>query len=284
MVFISSRRGNLEGCSLDRYLKEIGAYPPLSREEEARLAARIREGCQDSLDRLVRANLRFVVYIARKFRNQGVALGDLINEGNLGLIRAAHGFDETKGVKFISYAVWWVRHSILQALAEQGHAVKLPAKRAGALRRIGRCSSTLLQERGREPTVDEIADALELSREEVQRGLAISLSLDAPLTPGGRDRLVDYLPDKLSPGADDETCRRALAASIEEALGTLDEREVRILRLYFGLEEGKDPMTLEEIGALLRITRARVSQIKERALLRLRAASCARRLQSFMEH
>jgi RNA polymerase primary sigma factor len=227
------------------------------------------------------------VSVAKKYQNQGVALGDLINEGNLGLIRAAHKFDETKGIKFISYAVWWIRQAILQALAEQSRIVRVPLNRAGALHKIGRRSSTLLQELGREPTIEEIAEELELSHEEVQRTLAISqthLSLDAPLTPGEDNRLLDYLPDILSAGPDDETYDRALANTIQAALGTLKEREARVLRLYYGLEEGKDAMTLEEIGAMLGITRERVRQIKEKALVRLRHASRARILESFVGH
>jgi RNA polymerase primary sigma factor len=271
--------------SLDQYLKEISAYPLLSREEEVELAASIRTGNEEALDKLVRSNLRFVVSVAKKYQNQGVALGDLINEGNLGLIRAAHKFDETKGIKFISYAVWWIRQAILQALAEQSRIVRVPLNRAGALHRIGRRSSTLLQELGREPTVEELADELDLSEDEVQRTLAISqthLSLDAPLTPGEDNRLLDYLPDQFSAGPDDETYERALASTVEEALGTLKDREARVLRLYFGLEDGHDPMTLEEIGALLGITRERVRQIKEKALVRLRHASRARYLETFM--
>jgi RNA polymerase primary sigma factor len=285
MAFNSSRRPMFEESSLDQYLKEISAYPLLRREDEVQLAGRIREGCEESLNKLVRSNLRFVVSVAKKYQNQGVALGDLINEGNLGLIRAAHKFDETKGIKFISYAVWWIRQAILQALAEQSRIVRVPLNRAGALHRIGRRSSTLLQELGREPTVEEIAEELDLTHEEVQRTLAISqthLSLDAPLTPGEDNRLLDYLPDQVSSGPDDETYERALAFTIEEALGTLKEREARVLRLYFGLEDGKDPMTLEEIGALLGITRERVRQIKEKALIRLRHASRARFLETFM--
>jgi RNA polymerase primary sigma factor len=285
MGFSSDRRGTFEESSLDQYLKEISAYPLLTREDEIALAARIKTGCEDSLDRLVRSNLRFVVSVAKKYQNQGVALGDLINEGNLGLIRAAHKFDETKGIKFISYAVWWIRQAILQALAEQSRIVRVPLNRAGALHRIGRRSSTLLQELGREPTVEEIADELDLSHEEVQRTLAISqthLSLDAPLTPGEDNRLLDYLPDQFSSGPDDETYERALSSTIDEALATLKEREARVLRLYFGLEDGRDPMTLEEIGSLLGITRERVRQIKEKALVRLRHASRARFLETFV--
>ena len=231
----------------------------------------------------MRSNLRFVVSVAKKYQNQGVPLSDLINEGNLGLIRAGHKFDETKGIKFISYAVWWIRQAILQALAEQSRIVRVPLNRAGALHRIGRRSSALLQELGREPTVEEIAEELEISREEVERTLAISqshLSLDAPVTPGEDNRLLDYLPDQYSPGPEEEAYEHALKETVEDSLSTLKEREAKILRLYFGLDD-QDPMTLEEIGALLGITRERVRQIKEKALLRLRHASRARFLETF---
>lgn len=280
----SSRRGAFREGSLDQYLKEISQYPLINREEEAELARRIRKDDEDALNKLVRSNLRFVVSVAKKYQNQGVPLSDLINEGNLGLIRAAHKFDETKGIKFISYAVWWIRQAILQALAEQSRIVRVPLNRAGALHRIGRRSSALLQELGREPTVDEIAEGLDISQEEVERTLAISqshLSLDAPLTPGEDNRLLDYLPDQLSPGPEDEAYERALKQTIEEALSSLKEREAKILRLYFGLDD-QEPMTLEEIGALLGITRERVRQIKEKALVRLRHASRARFLETFM--
>jgi RNA polymerase primary sigma factor len=285
MSFTANRRGMYEESSLDQYLKEISAYPLLKREDEIELAQRIRQKDEEALDKLVRSNLRFVVSVAKKYQNQGVALGDLINEGNLGLIRAAHKFDETKGIKFISYAVWWIRQAILQALAEQSRIVRVPLNRAGALHRIGKRSSTLLQELGREPTVEEIAEELELSHEEVSRTLAISqthLSLDAPLTPGEDNRLLDYLADQFAAGPDDETYERALTNTIEEALGTLKEREGKVLRLYFGLD-GQDPMTLEEIGSLLGITRERVRQIKEKALVRLRHASRSRYLETFMQ-
>jgi RNA polymerase primary sigma factor len=284
MSFTTTRRGMYEESSLDQYLKEISQYPLLTREDEIDLAQRIRIKDEEALDKLVRSNLRFVVSVAKKYQNQGVALGDLINEGNLGLIRAAHKFDETKGIKFISYAVWWIRQAILQALAEQSRIVRVPLNRAGALHRIGKRSSALLQELGREPTVEEIADELDISHEEVQRTLAISqshLSLDAPLSPGEDNRLLDYLPDQFSPGPDDETYERALSMTIEEALGTLKEREAKVLRLYFGLE-GTDAMTLEEIGSLLGITRERVRQIKEKALVRLRHASRSRFLETFL--
>ncbi|MSR36287.1 MAG: RNA polymerase sigma factor RpoD/SigA [Gemmatimonadetes bacterium] len=284
MTFISRRAAFKEG-SLDQYLKEISAYRLIDRAEEVRLAQNIRIGDPEALDKLVRSNLRFVVSVAKKYQNQGVPLSDLINEGNLGLIRAAHKFDETKGIKFISYAVWWIRQAILQALAEQSRIVRVPLNRAGALHRIGRRSSTLLQELGREPTVEEIASDLDISQDEVERTLAISqshLSLDAPITPGEDNRLLDYLPDQYSPGPEDEAYEHALKNTIEEALSTLKEREAKILQLYFGLDD-QEPMTLEEIGSLLGITRERVRQIKEKALLRLRHASRARFLETFTE-
>ena len=284
MTFTSRRGAFLEG-SLDQYLKEISAYPLIDQAEEVRLAQHIRKGDAEALDKLVRSNLRFVVSVAKKYQNQGVPLSDLTNEGNLGLIRAAHKFDETKGIKFISYAVWWIRQAILQALAEQSRIVRVPLNRAGALHRIGRRSSTLLQELGREPTVEEIASDLDISQEEVERTLAISqshLSLDAPITPGEDNRLLDYLPDQYSPGPEDEAYEHALKNTIEEALATLKEREAKILGLYFGLDD-QEPMTLEEIGSLLGITRERVRQIKEKALLRLRHASRARFLETFVD-
>jgi len=279
----SSRRGSSREGSLDQYLKEISQYPLIDRAEEARLARLIREQDEEALDKLVRSNLRFVVSVAKKYQNQGVPLSDLINEGNTGLIRAAHKFDETKGIKFISYAVWWIRQAILQALAEQSRIVRVPLNRAGALHRIGRQSSSLLQELGREPTVQEIAEGLDISKEEVERTMAIShshLSLDAPLAPGEDSRLLDYLPDQYGPGPEDEVFEHALKRTVEEALASLKEREAKILRLYFGLDD-QDPMTLEEIGELLDITRERVRQIKEKALSRLRHQSRARFLETF---
>jgi len=283
MSVLRGRASFREG-SLDQYLKEISQYPLIDRDEEVRLAQGIRAGEGEALDKLVRSNLRFVVSVAKKYQNQGVPLSDLINEGNLGLIRAAHKFDETKGIKFISYAVWWIRQAILQALAEQSRIVRVPLNRAGALHRIGRRSSSLLQELGREPTVEEIADDLDITEDEVQRTLAISqshLSLDAPMTPGEDNRLLDYLPDQYSPGPEDETYDHALKNTVEEALSSLKERESKILRLYFGLDD-QEPMTLEEIGSLMGITRERVRQIKEKALQRLRHASRARFLETFV--
>ncbi|MBT8335059.1 MAG: sigma-70 family RNA polymerase sigma factor [Gemmatimonadetes bacterium] len=279
-----ARRGAFQQGSLDQYLKEISQYPLIDRAEEARLARGIRAGDAECLDKLVRSNLRFVVSVAKKYQKQGVPLSDLINEGNLGLIRAAHKFDETKGIKFISYAVWWIRQAILQALAEQSRIVRVPLNRAGALHRIGRRSSSLLQELGREPTVEEIARDLDIPEQEVERTMAISqshLSLDAPITPGEDSRLLDYLPDQFSPGPEDEAYEHALKRTVEDALSSLKEREAKILRLYYGLDH-QDPMTLEEIGQILGITRERVRQIKEKALARLRHASRARFLETFI--
>ena len=270
--------------SLDHYLRDISAFPLITREQEAALAREIRAGDQGALETLVRSNLRFVVSVAKKYQHQGVSLSDLINEGNLGLIRAAHKFDETKGIKFISYAVWWIRQAILQALAEQSRIVRVPLNRAGALHRIGRRANALQQELGREATHAEIAEGMDLTAEEVAKTVAISqghLSLDAPLSPGDDTRLLDYLPDEESASPDEQMFERALTEAVDESLTTLKEREARILRLYFGLDGG-EPMTLEDIGVLLGVTRERVRQIKEKAISRLRHQSQARGLASFL--
>src|SRR5579859_6552748 len=280
----AARKAWVEEGSLDQYLREISLYPLINREEETRLAIMIRQSDEEALDKLVRSNLRFVVSVAKKYQNQGVSLSDLINEGNLGLIRAAHKFDETKGIKFISYAVWWIRQAILQALAEQSRIVRVPLNRAGTLHRIGKRASSLLQELGREPTNEEIAEGMDITEEEVAKTMSISqthLSLDAPLSPGEDNKLLDYLPDTQNPGPDDEIFEHALTESVEKVLGTLKDREALILRLYFGLET-PEPLTLEEIGARLGITRERVRQIKEKALARLRHVSRARALDSFL--
>jgi RNA polymerase primary sigma factor len=284
MAVSVNRKSTYDEGSLDQYLRDISIYPLITREEEVSLAQRIRLNDQEALDKLVRSNLRFVVSVAKKYQNQGVSLSDLINEGNLGLIRAAHKFDETKGIKFISYAVWWIRQSILQALAEQSRIVRVPLNRAGALHRIGKRASTLLQELGRQPTHLEIAEGLDITEEEVAKTMLISqvhLSLDAPMTPGEDNRLLDYLPDNTNRTPDEQTFEKALSEAIEESLAGLKERESKILRLYFGLD-GEDPMTLEDIGTLLGITRERVRQIKEKALLKLRHNSRRRALESFL--
>jgi RNA polymerase primary sigma factor len=280
----SRSSGGPDEGSLDLYLHDIARYPLLTRAEEQELAARTRRGDVDALDGLIRANLRFVVSVAKRYQNRGVSLADLINEGNLGLLRAAQRFDETRGIKFISYAVWWIRQSILQALADQGRIMRLPLNQAGALHRIGRQTALLQQELGREPTAGEIAAGTGLEVGEVERALAMSrehLSLDAPSTTGDESRLLDYLPDVQERGADADAMEHALTECLDEVLGSLREREARVVRLYFGLDAG-EALTLEEIGAMMGITRERVRQIKDKALLRLRLASQARALDSFL--
>ena len=271
--------------SLDQYLREISRYPLLDRDEEVRLAQGIRRGEEEALDKLVRSNLRFVVTVSKKYQNQGVPLSDLINEGNLGLIKAARKFDETRGIKFISYAVWWIRQAILQALAEQSRIVRVPLNRAGLLHRIAKRKAMLVQELGREPTAAEIAEEVDLTHDEVERTLAIAsahVSLDAPAGPGEDGRLLDYLPDRTSPGPDEPILEKALTEALEAALATLHPREANVLRLYFGLgDEG--PMSLERIGSRMGVTRERIRQIKQQALGRLRHASRARVLETFTD-
>jgi RNA polymerase primary sigma factor len=258
--------------SLSNYFDDIGRYRLLSRWEERDLGRRIRKGDRDALDALVCANLRFVVSIAKTFQGRPVPLMDLVSAGNLGLLRAARTFDETKGVKFISYAVWWIRRAILQALAEQSRIVRLPSHQTAKLRWVARRANVLLQELGREPTRGEIADGMDTSEEEVATAMSISqaaLSFDAPMTPGEDNNLLDYLPDTRNLPPDEQTFEKALTQSIEEALSRLNGRESKILRLYFGFD-GEEPMTLEQIGSLLGVTRERVRQVRDRALRRLR--------------
>jgi RNA polymerase primary sigma factor len=280
----SGRSGGIDEGSLDLYLRDIARYPLINQADEVALARRIHTGDGEALDALVRSNLRFVVSVAKKYQNQGVALADLINEGNLGLIRAAHKFDETKGIKFISYAVWWIRQAILQALAEQSRIIRVPLNRAGTLHRIGKRSSQLQQELGRDPTPAEIAEGTDLDTAEVEQGLALArshVSLDAPMGGTPDHRLLDYLPDALERGADAEAIEHARNECIAEVFKELRDREAQILRLYFGLD-CPEPRTLEEIGHMLGITRERVRQIKEKALLRLRQAGYAHALESFL--
>jgi RNA polymerase primary sigma factor len=282
--FGKSQRAAPAPGSLDQYLKEISAYPLIDRAEEANLARRIRRGEEEARQKLVNSNLRFVVSIAKKYQNQGVPLADLIDEGNLGLIRAAEKFDETRGVKFISYAVWWIRQAILQALAEQSRIVRVPLNRAGELHRIGKRSSALVQELGREPTVGELAEGLDVDPDELHKTMSIAmahLSLDAPTIPGEDNKLLDYLPDEYQPGPEEEAFEKDLKEKVEAALCKLKDREAKILRLYYGLD-GKEAMTLEQIGQDLGVTRERVRQIKERALARLRHYSQAQSLESFL--
>jgi RNA polymerase primary sigma factor len=270
--------------SLEKYLQEIGEVPLLVPEEEIKLARRIRRGDQTALEQLTKANLRFVVSVAKQYQNQGLSLGDLINEGNLGLIKAAKRFDETRGYKFISYAVWWIRQSILQALAEQSRVVRLPLNRVGALNKIGKMYSNLEQEYEREPTPDEIADMLEISPAEVTDTLRMSgrhLSIDAPFAQGEDNRLLDIVHNDNQPPPDSRLMQESLRQEIDRALATLSSREAEVVRLYFGLGR-EHPLTLEEIGELFKLTRERVRQIKEKALRRLRHTSRSKSLRTYL--
>ena len=270
--------------SLDKYLQEIGEVPLLTPEEEIELARRIKQGDQEALEKLTKANLRFVVSVAKQYQNQGLSLGDLINEGNLGLIKAAKRFDETRGFKFISYAVWWIRQSILQALAEQSRVVRLPLNRVGALNKIGKAYSALEQEFEREPSASEIAEQLDMTDYEVADTLKISgrhLSMDAPFSNSEDNRLLDVLENDHQPPPDHELINESLKVEIDRALATLTKREAEVVRLYFGLGQ-EHPLTLEEIGERFNLTRERVRQIKEKAIRRLRHASRSRALRAFL--
>ena len=284
MVKISKQYTNRESQSLDKYLQEIGKVDLLTAEEEIDLARRIKKGDQKSLEKLTKANLRFVVSVAKQYQNQGLSLGDLINEGNLGLIKAAKRFDETRGFKFISYAVWWIRQSILQALAEQSRIVRLPLNRVGALNKIGKKFSELEQEFEREPSASELAEELDMSLFEVADTLKISgrhLSMDAPFAQGEDNRLLDVIQDERQPSPDNELMRESLSKEVDRALATLTDREAEVIRLYFGLGR-EHSLTLEEIGERFKLTRERVRQIKEKAIRRLRHASRSKALRSYL--
>jgi RNA polymerase primary sigma factor len=279
-----SRRYRDEDRSLDLYLREIGETPLITAREEVALAKRIKEGDDLALEKLTKANLRFVVSVAKQYQNQGLSLADLINEGNIGLIKAAKRFDETRGFKFISYAVWWIRQAILQALAEQSRIVRLPLNRVGTLHKIGKISSSLEQEYGREPSPDEIARELELSEVEVSDTLKISnshLSLDAPFSVSEDNSLMDVLEDEFQPAPDEALLEESLRVEIERALDSLNPREAEVVNLYFGLTIEK-ALTLEEIGARFGLTRERVRQIKEKAIRRLRHASRSKSLRAYL--
>jgi RNA polymerase primary sigma factor len=279
-----SRRYRDEDRSLDLYLREIGSTPLITAQEEVKLARRIRQGDKRALEKLTKANLRFVVSVAKNYQNQGLSLADLINEGNIGLIKAAKRFDETRGFKFISYAVWWIRQAILQALAEQSRIVRLPLNRVGTLHKIGKVSSSLEQTYGRNPSPDEIAKELELSENEVADTLKISnshLSLDQPFSVSEDNSLIDILEDEFQPGPDEALLDQSLRVEIEKALDTLTPREAEVINLYFGLNAEK-ALTLEEIGARFNLTRERVRQIKEKAIRRLRHASRSRSLRAYL--
>ena len=280
----NSKRYRDEDKSLDLYLREIGETPLIKAAEEVELAKKIKNGDQSALEKLTKANLRFVVSVAKQYQNQGLSLADLINEGNIGLIKAAKRFDETRGFKFISYAVWWIRQAILQALAEQSRIVRLPLNRVGTLHKIGKISSSLQQEFGREPSPAEIAKELELSTLEVSDTLKISnthLSLDAPFSTSEDNSLMDVLEDELQPAPDEALLDESLRVEIERVLRTLSGREAQVISLYFGLTQEK-PLTLEEIGARFGLTRERVRQIKEKAIRRLRHASRSKTLRAYL--
>ncbi len=284
---ITKQYTNRESQSLDKYLQEIGRVELLTGDDEIVLAQAIRRGGFEgntALERLVKANLRFVVSVAKQYQNQGLSLGDLINEGNLGFIKAAKRFDETRGFKFISYAVWWIRQSILQALAEQSRIVRLPLNRVGALNKIGKKFSELEQAYEREPTAAELAEQLDMSIAEISETIKISgrhLSVDAPFVQGEDNRLLDILPNDQQPPPDSELMRESLRVEVQQVLKTLSEREAEVIRLYFGLDDSQC-LTLEEIGEKFNLTRERVRQIKEKAIRRLRHASRSKALRAYL--
>ncbi|MBO5541268.1 MAG: RNA polymerase sigma factor RpoD/SigA [Muribaculaceae bacterium] len=262
---------NRESASLDKYLQEIGRKELITVDEEVELAQRIREGDQVALDKLVSANLRFVVSVAKQYQNQGLSLPDLIDEGNLGLIKAAQKFDETRGFKFISYAVWWIRQSILQALAEQARIVRLPLNQVGSLNKIGKELSKFEQEHERRPSAEELAERLDIPVDKISDTLKVSgrhVSVDAPFVDGEDNSLLDVLPNDDSPMADSTLTQESLSKEVNRALDQLNPRERDILKMFFGI--GCQEMTLEEIGAKFDLTRERVRQIKEKAIRRLK--------------
>jgi RNA polymerase primary sigma factor len=270
--------------SIEKYLEEIGGYSPLAPEDEVDLARQIRKGNARALDKLVKANLRFVISVAKEYQGQGLPLQDLISEGNLGLIKAAQRFDETRGFKFISYAVWWIRQSILQALAEQSRVVRLPLNRVGAINKVGRALEELEKKYGREPSMEEIADKMEMTAYEVADVLKTSarhLSLDEPFKEDEGNSLLDILESDRYAPPDETLMQESLQVEIDKVLSTLKPREAEIIRLYFGLD-GDRPLTLEEIGEHFKLTRERVRQIKEKALRRLRHRSRLEPLRKYL--
>lgn len=281
---ISKQITNRESQSLDKYLQEIGRVDLITSDEEVILAQRIREGDQIALEKLTKANLRFVVSVAKQYQNNGLTLGDLINEGNLGLIKAAKRFDETRGFKFISYAVWWIRQSIMQALAEQSRIVRLPLNRVGSLNKISKTFSELEQKFQREPSPEELAEVLEITTEEVAANLKISgrhVSMDAPFINGEENGLLDVLENNSEETPDSGLMNDSLRKEVQRALSTLTQRESDVIAFYFGLN-GEHPMTLEEIGEKYNLTRERVRQIKEKATRRLRHSSRSNSLKPYL--
>ena len=281
---ITKQVTNRETASLDKYLQEIGKVDLITADEEVELAQRIKAGDQAALEKLTKANLRFVVSVAKQYQNQGLTLPDLINEGNLGLIKAAQRFDETRGFKFISYAVWWIRQSILQALAEQSRIVRLPLNKIGSINKINKAFAFLEQANERQPSPEEIAKELDMTVEDVKQSLKNSgrhVSMDAPLIDGEDSNLYDVLRSGESPNPDRELLHESLRTEIERALETLTPREADVIRLYFGLA-GQHSMTLEEIGETFDLTRERVRQIKEKAIRRLKHTSRSKILKTYL--
>ncbi|MDX9705549.1 MAG: sigma-70 family RNA polymerase sigma factor [Weeksellaceae bacterium] len=281
---ITKQVTNRETASLDKYLQEIGKVDLITADEEVELAQRIKAGDRVALEKLTKANLRFVVSVAKQYQNQGLSLPDLINEGNLGLIKAAQRFDETRGFKFISYAVWWIRQSILQALAEQSRIVRLPLNKIGSINKINKAYATLEQEHERAPSAEEISELLDMSESDVKESMKNSgrhVSMDAPLVEGEDSNLYDVLNTGESPSPDVELMVESLRVEIERALQTLTPREADLIRLYFGLN-GAHPMTLEEIGETFDLTRERVRQIKEKAIRRLKHTSRSKILKTYI--
>jgi len=281
---ITKQFTNRESKSLDQYLQEIGKVDLLTPDEEIDLAIRIKKGDKDAQDKLVKANLRFVVSVAKQFQNQGLSLGDLINEGNIGLIKAAQRFDETRGFKFISYAVWWVRQSIMQAIADQSRVVRLPLNRVGNLTKISKAYRDLEQEYERKPTTEELANMLDMTPDEIAYALQISgrhVSMDAPLKAGddNKNSLMDVLPNDSQPLPDKDLMKESLKKEVQNVLSTLTEREAEVIKLYFGIE-GDHSATLEEIGERFNLTRERVRQIKEKALRNLKHSKKSQKLKA----
>ncbi len=281
---ITKQVTNRDTPSLDKYLQEIGRVELISPEEEVVLARKIRSGDSEALKKLVKANLRFVVSVAKQYQNQGISLPDLINEGNLGLMKAAQRFDETRGFKFISYAVWWIRQAILQALAEQSRIVRLPVNKIGSINRINRTFARLEQLFEREPSPQEIADMLDMFPEDVKEALKTNgrtVSMDAPITSEEENTMYDLMQSTDTPSPDRNLINESLAYEIERALNTLSPRESKVLKLYFGLGM-KHPFTLEEIGEELTLTRERVRQIKEKAIKKIQFTTRCRILKTYL--
>ena len=281
---ITKQVTNRETASLDKYLQEIGKVELITAEEEVELAQRIRQGDKIALEKLTKANLRFVVSVSKQYQNQGLSLPDLINEGNLGLIKAAQRFDETRGFKFISYAVWWIRQSILQALAEQSRIVRLPLNKIGSINKINKTYAKLEQEFEREPNAEEIAEALDITEAEVKESMKNAgrhVSMDAPLVQDEDNNMYDVLKSDEVITPETELLYESLRKEIDRAIGTLTQREADVIRLYFGLN-GSHPMTLEEIGEKFDLTRERVRQIKEKAIRRLKHTSRSKILKSYL--